>query len=108
MGIRKVLVTGAGGLMGGYVIDKLLGHYDLYGIDILPDKKGLPHIQDTILNYEAVRRACEGCRLCACSWRCDAHGWSQMSSATTRPSALARGVFNEIVVYVFWRRCSAL
>ena len=60
MSIRKVLVTGAGGLMGGYVIDKLLGHYDLYGIDILPDKKGLPHIQDTILNYEAVRRACEG------------------------------------------------
>ena len=44
MSIRKVLVTGAGGLMGGYVIDKLLGHYDLYGIDILPDKKGLPHI----------------------------------------------------------------
>ena len=49
MSIRKVLVTGAGGLMGGYVIDKLLGHYDLYGIDILPDKKGLPHIQDLSL-----------------------------------------------------------
>ena len=60
MSIRKVLVTGAGGLMGGYVIDKMLGDYDLYGIDILPDTKGLPHIEDTILNYEAVRRACEG------------------------------------------------
>ena len=60
MSIKKVLITGAGGLMGGYVIDKLIGHYDLHGIDILPDKKGLPHTQDTILNYEAVQGACEG------------------------------------------------
>ena len=50
MSIKKVLITGAGGLMGGYVIDELIGHYDLHGIDILPDKKGLPHTQDTILN----------------------------------------------------------
>ena len=60
MAFEKVLVTGAGGLMGRYVIDELAGKYQLSGLDILPDIRGLPHIQDTILNPEAVRRACEG------------------------------------------------
>ncbi|MBH68410.1 MAG: epimerase [Rhodospirillaceae bacterium] len=60
MRFDRVLVTGAGGLMGGYVIDELAGHCRLSGLDILPDTRGLPHIQDTILNIDAVRRACEG------------------------------------------------
>lgn len=60
MAFEKVLVTGAGGLMGRYVIDELAGKYQLSGLDILPDIRGLPHTQDTILNLEAVKKACEG------------------------------------------------
>jgi nucleoside-diphosphate-sugar epimerase len=57
---EKVLVTGAGGLMGDYVIKELRGHFQLSGLDILPDKNDLPHIQDSILNLDSVRAACEG------------------------------------------------
>ena len=60
MKLKKVLVTGAGGLMGDYVIQELKDKFQLSGLDILPDKNGLPHIQDSILNIEAVRAACEG------------------------------------------------
>ena len=60
MKLKKVLVTGAGGLMGDYVIRELKDKFQLSGLDILPDKNGLPHIQDSILNIDAVRDACEG------------------------------------------------
>lgn len=60
MKFEKVLVTGAGGLMGDYVIKELKGYCQLSGLDILPDKNNLLHIKDTILNMDAVKRACEG------------------------------------------------
>ena len=60
MNFEKVLVTGAGGLMGDYVIKELRGHFQLSGLDVLPDKNDLPHIQDSILNLDSVRAACEG------------------------------------------------
>ncbi|MDC1442927.1 NAD(P)-dependent oxidoreductase, partial [Rhodospirillaceae bacterium] len=60
MNFKKVLVTGAGGLMGDYVIKELRGQCQLSGLDILPDKNDLPHIQDSILNIDAVRAACKG------------------------------------------------
>lgn len=60
MRFDKVMVTGAGGLMGGYVIDELTGRCQLSGLDILPGRGGIPHITDTILNLDACRRACEG------------------------------------------------
>lgn len=60
MQFENILVTGAGGLMGGYVIDELKGRCKLSGLDVLPDKSNIPHITDTILNPEATARACEG------------------------------------------------
>ncbi len=60
MRLKKVLVTGAGGLMGDYVVQELKGSYQLSGLDILPDKNGIPHIRDSILNLDAVRAACQG------------------------------------------------
>jgi nucleoside-diphosphate-sugar epimerase len=60
MKFENVLVTGAGGLMGGYVIDELKGRCKLSGLDILPDKSNIPHVTGTITDAEAVARACEG------------------------------------------------
>jgi nucleoside-diphosphate-sugar epimerase len=60
MQFKHVLVTGAGGLMGGYVINELKGRCKLSGLDVLPDKNNIPHIADNIVNPDAVRRACEG------------------------------------------------
>jgi nucleoside-diphosphate-sugar epimerase len=60
MQFENVLVTGAGGLMGGYVINELKGRCKLSGLDVLPDKSNIPHIADTITNPDAVARACEG------------------------------------------------
>ena len=60
MQFKHVLVTGAGGLMGGYVINELKGRCKLSGLDVLPDKSNIPHIADNIVNPDAVRRACEG------------------------------------------------
>jgi nucleoside-diphosphate-sugar epimerase len=60
MQFENILVTGAGGLMGGYVIDELKGRCKLSGIDILPDKSNIPHVTGTITDAEAVARACEG------------------------------------------------
>lgn len=60
MRFENVLVTGAGGLMGGYVIDALKGRCTLSGLDVLPDKSNIPHVTDTIVNPDAVAKACEG------------------------------------------------
>jgi len=60
MRFENILVTGAGGLMGGYVIDELKGRCKLSGLDILPDKSNIPHVTGTITDAEAVARACEG------------------------------------------------
>ncbi|MDF1790947.1 MAG: NAD(P)-dependent oxidoreductase [Thalassobaculaceae bacterium] len=60
MGFDKVLVTGAGGLLGGYAVEALQGHYAVSGLDLLPARHDIPHITDSIENPEAVRRACAG------------------------------------------------
>jgi nucleoside-diphosphate-sugar epimerase len=60
MQFENILVTGAGGLMGGYVIDELQGRCKLSGLDILPDKSNIAHVTGTITDAEAVARACEG------------------------------------------------
>jgi len=60
MQFQNVLVTGAGGLMGGYVIDELKGRCTLSGLDVLPDKSNIAHVTDTITNAEAVTRAMQG------------------------------------------------
>lgn len=60
MSIEKVLVTGAGGLLGRYTIDALTDRYRLSGLDLLPASHDIPHIQGSIEDADAVRRACEG------------------------------------------------
>lgn len=60
MRFEKVLVTGAGGLLGGYVVRELAGRCRLSGLDLLPGPDGVAHIQGSIEDPDAVRRACEG------------------------------------------------
>ena len=60
MQFDNVLVTGAGGLMGGYVINELKGRCKLSGLDVLPDKSNIAHVTGTITDPDAVARACEG------------------------------------------------
>lgn len=60
MQFENVLVTGAGGLLGGYTVDALIDGYQVSGLDILPAQHDLPHILDSIENLDAMRQACAG------------------------------------------------
>lgn len=60
MQFERILVTGAGGLLGRYTVDDLKSSCTVSGLDVVPAEDGVPHIVDTIENLEAVRRACSG------------------------------------------------
>jgi len=64
MHLGKVLVTGAGGLMGAYVVAELAGKADIVGFDIaIPkDASHLSNfIEGNIEDFDAVRQAVDGC-----------------------------------------------
>ena len=56
----KVLVTGAGGLMGRYITAELDGHCRVHGFDIAPGAGALPHTVASIEDHAAVSRAVAG------------------------------------------------
>ncbi|MEM7251382.1 MAG: NAD(P)-dependent oxidoreductase [Pseudomonadota bacterium] len=58
MDFEKVLVTGAGGLLGRYVVNELKSHASITGLDI-QDGEAVQH-RGTIEDYELVARACNG------------------------------------------------
>ena len=62
MQFEKVLVTGAGGLLGKYVVDELKGQgVSVSGLDLLPLAEGdLPFIQGSVEDASAVAKACRG------------------------------------------------
>jgi nucleoside-diphosphate-sugar epimerase len=55
----KVLVTGASGLIGQLVINRLGDRYTFSGLSRRP-VEGIPHTSGTITDIEAVRRATQG------------------------------------------------
>jgi nucleoside-diphosphate-sugar epimerase len=55
----KVLITGASGLVGGLVIRDLSNKYAFSGLSRRP-VGGIPHIQGSITDIEALRRASKG------------------------------------------------
>lgn len=59
MRFQNVLVTGAGGLLGGYTVAELRDHCAVSGLDLLP-AVGVPHLVASIEDADAVARACEG------------------------------------------------
>lgn len=56
---KKVLITGASGLIGGLTIRDLGHRYEFSGLSRRP-VAGIPHIEADISDLEAVRRACRG------------------------------------------------
>ena len=60
MQFQKILVTGAGGLLGGYTVDALRDRCTVSGLDVVPARHDIPHITDSIENLDAVRRAVAG------------------------------------------------
>ncbi len=56
---KKVLVTGASGLIGQLVIDRLGDRYEFSGLSRRP-VAGIAHIVADITDLDAVRRACVG------------------------------------------------
>ena len=61
MRFQKVLVTGAGGLLGSAIVAELQGRTGLAGLDILPDPEGVAHVQGSVEDPAAVARAMKGC-----------------------------------------------
>lgn len=59
MRFENVLVTGAGGLLGGYTVAELKGRCRVSGLDLLP-AEGIPHVVGSIEDPDAVARACAG------------------------------------------------
>ncbi len=60
MRFEKVLVTGAGGLLGGYVVNELAGRARISGLDIVAPADDMPFTQGSIEDSAAVARACKG------------------------------------------------
>ena len=58
---RTVLVTGAGGLMGRYVVTELKQNYHIRGFDLLDCEIAHEHTKGDIEDVRAVARVCEGC-----------------------------------------------
>jgi nucleoside-diphosphate-sugar epimerase len=61
---KKILVTGAGGLMGAYVVAELASNADIVGFDIIEPKDASQlsaFHKGNIEDFDAVRRAVEGC-----------------------------------------------
>lgn len=64
MQFAKILVTGAAGLMGTYVVNDLAGKADIVGFDIAAPEdasKFTDFHQGNIEEFDAVRRSIEGC-----------------------------------------------
>ena len=58
---KTVLVTGAGGLMGRYVVAELSAHYAVRGLDLLPTPDVIAPQQGNIEDHATVIEACKGC-----------------------------------------------
>ena len=56
---KKVLITGASGLIGGLVLDGLSDKYEFSGLSRRP-VGGIPHTAASITDAEAIKPAFEG------------------------------------------------
>lgn len=58
--MRRVVVTGAAGLLGGYVVDALLGKWVVHGLDTQPQTGDVTQTVASILDLDALKRAFAG------------------------------------------------
>ena len=56
--MKRVLITGASGLIGGILRDRLSGDYDLVGLTRSPED--FPHVIGDITDLDSMLAACEG------------------------------------------------
>jgi len=60
MRFERVLVTGAGGLLGRYAVSELAGRCAVSGLDLQAPGSPMPFVQASVCDGEAVARACRG------------------------------------------------
>jgi nucleoside-diphosphate-sugar epimerase len=58
--MRPVVVTGAGGLLGGYVVRAVEQHAEVVGLDLRPSGAGSAFVMASILDEDALASAFEG------------------------------------------------
>ena len=56
---KKVLITGASGLIGGLVLENLSDRYEFSGLSRRP-VEGIPHLEADISDAEAIKPAFDG------------------------------------------------
>ena len=56
--MKRVLITGASGLIGGILRERLADRYDLFGLVRRPVE--YPHVFGDINNFDDMLAACEG------------------------------------------------
>lgn len=61
MNKKRVLVTGASGMLGRAVVAELAGQYDVVGFDLASDQADIEWHTGTITDYAAVSAAVRGC-----------------------------------------------
>ena len=60
MRFGKVLVTGAGGLLGTYVVDELKDHCKVSGLDLVESRTPMPFAKSSVEDFAAVAAAAKG------------------------------------------------
>jgi nucleoside-diphosphate-sugar epimerase len=60
MRLKKVLVTGAGGLLGGYVVRELMDRFQVSGLDLVADPGGIAYTRGAIEDPAVVAAAMVG------------------------------------------------
>ncbi len=60
MRFESVLVTGAGGRLGRYVVDELRGRCEVTGLDLAPPAREIPFVQGDVTDLATVRAAAAG------------------------------------------------
>ena len=58
--MQKVLVAGAGGFLGGYVVDALADRFAVTGYDVKALKADIPRVTGDVMNLSDLEKACCG------------------------------------------------
>ena len=60
MSIKRVVVTGGAGRVGGYVVRQLLKSYEVVVADLVPGDKNVEYVEANVMELSQLRKAFEG------------------------------------------------